>query len=107
MDNATTDRFKHVQRPIMINDCDVSIKEATLTLSCSRAKQECYGSLCFRFDSFFVGRRTIYSGLVTSFFSFSCLRPCTGGGSCEEKGGRPKDRKEKRTMTRCHVCGER
>lgn len=22
-----TDRFKHVQRPIMINDCDVSIKE--------------------------------------------------------------------------------
>lgn len=28
-----TDRFKHVQRPIMINDCDVSIKEPRDSLS--------------------------------------------------------------------------
>lgn len=101
-----TDRFKHVQRPIMINDCDVSIKEPrdspSLSLS-SQAKQQCYGSLCFRFDSF--GER--FTGLVTSFFFVIFASISHFVYRWEEKGGRSKGTKERRTMTRCHVCGER
>lgn len=83
-----TDRFKHVQRPIMINDCDVSIKEprdspSPSLLFSSQAKQQCYGSLCFRFDSF--GER--FTGLVTSFFFviFASISRCIPVGGKRRK----------------------
>lgn len=63
MDNATTDRFKHVQRPIMINDCDVSIEEASDSLLLTRNVTDRFVSALI----LSVGER--FTGLVTSFFS--------------------------------------
>lgn len=103
-----TDRFKHVQRPIMINDCDVSIKEPrdspSLSLSSSLHKRN--SNVTDRFVSALIlSVNDLRASLPASFSS--SLRPFRVVYRWEEKGGRSKGTKERRTMTRCHVCGER
>lgn len=84
-----TDRFKHVQRPIMINDCDVSIKEPrdspSLSLSSSLHKRN--SNVTDRFVSALIlSVNDLRASLPASFSS--SLRPFrilyTGGRKKEE-----------------------
>lgn len=100
-----TDRFKHVQRPIMINDCDISIKEPKDSLSLSPLHKR-KRNVTDRFVSALILlANDLRASLPVSFSSIS--QRCTPVDTREEKGGRSKDTKERRAMTRCHVCGER
>lgn len=86
-----TDRFKHVQRPIMINDCDVSIKEPRDSLSLSSSERK--RNVTDRFVSALIlSADDLRASLPVSFSS--SLRPFrvyTGG---REKGGRSRSARD-------------